>query len=103
SAATEREPPEGAAAVLRARHLDDVLDGLALRAAEPAIMVLRAAVVLALGPEAIASRTWTDRGLDAARGFSLALGARGGDGRFPLGIAAFSPDPPRLAAWLAST
>jgi hypothetical protein len=100
SSATEREPPAGVVALLRARHLGDVLAGLALRAAEPAIMVLRCAVVLALGPEAIEPGTWTARGLDARRGFSLAMGGRDADARFPLGLAAFAGDPSRLGAWL---
>jgi hypothetical protein len=103
SVATGRVPPANARAQIRARHLDDVLDGLELRASEPAIMVLRAAVVLALGPEAIASRTWTDRGLDGARGFALVMGERAADARFPLGIAAFARDGERLARWVSES
>ena len=102
SEAAERAPPEPALALLRARRIGDVLDGLELRAAEPAIMILRCAVVLALGPEAIASRTWTDRGLDAARGFALAMGPRDADARFPVGVAAFAARPDPLRAWLTA-
>jgi hypothetical protein len=92
SGAAGREPPPGTIALLRARHLGDVLDGLELRSVEPAIMLLRCAVVLALGADAVSSRAWAERGLDGARGFALAMGARADDGRFPLGVAAFATD-----------
>ena len=87
--AAGREAPPGTVAILRARQLGDVLDGLELRSVEPAIMLLRCAVVLALGEGAVSSRAWAERGLDGARGFALAMGAREPDGRFPLGVAAF--------------
>jgi hypothetical protein len=97
----EREPPEGAIAVLRARRLGDVLDGLELRAGEPTIAFFRFATLLFLGVDALRVDTWARQGLDVTRGFALALGAREPDRRWPLGLAAWATRPEALGAWLA--
>jgi hypothetical protein len=101
SAASRLEPPAGAVLALRARNLPDVLDGLRLRQHEPAVLAMRYLVAYAVGADGLEAPIWRRRGLDVARGFALAVGARQLDGRWPLSLAAFAAqDPPALAGWL---
>jgi hypothetical protein len=99
SAASRLEPPPGAVLALRARRIGDVLDGLRLRQHEPAVLALRYLVAYAVGAEGLEAAVWQRRGLDAERGFALVVGARLGDGRWPLGLAAFASEAPALSAW----
>ncbi|MEO7096240.1 MAG: hypothetical protein ABI175_23475, partial [Polyangiales bacterium] len=95
-------PPEGVQLSLRIHDLHDALDGLELRGSEPSIAIFRFGLAVVLGNEAVSASGWRERGVDTRRGFSLVLGERRADGRWPIGIAAYATDPPRLAAWLES-
>src|SRR5262245_15361274 len=95
-------PPGDAQLWLRIRDLHDALDGLELRGTEPAVAIFRFGLAVVLGNEAVSASGWRERGVDTRRGFSLVLGERRGDGSWPIGIAAYATDPPKLAAWLGS-
>lgn len=101
SVAATLAPPQGAPLMLRARRLGDVLDGLALRQSEPAILALRYLLAYAVGVEGLEVGAWQDRGLDVERGFALLVGARLPDGRWPLALAAYTRRGEALAAWFA--
>ena len=102
SVASRLAPPDGAVLALRARRLGDVLDGLALRASEPAILALRYLVAYAVGVKGLEVGAWHARGLDVERGFALVVGARQADGRWPLALAAHASREAALADWLAA-
>jgi hypothetical protein len=101
SVATGLAPPAGAPLALRARRLGDVLDGLALRQGEPAILALRYLLAYAVGVEGLELGVWRSRGLDVERGFALVVGARLADGRWPVALAAHAVRGESLVAWLA--
>ena len=100
SSAARLEPAAGVVLSLRARRLGDVLDGLQLRQHEPAVLAMRYLVAYAVGADGLEEAVWRRRGLDVERGFALVVGARQGDGRWPLGLAACAADAGGLAAWL---
>jgi len=100
SAVSALRPPADAVLALRARQIDDVLDGLRLRQHEPAVLAMRYLVAYAVGADGLEPEAWRRRGLDAGRGFALVVGARHRDGRWPLGLAAFASDARALAGWL---
>lgn len=100
SAAAAAVAPDGTQLVFRVRDLDDTLDGLELRGTEPAIAMFRFGLSAVLGNEAVSGSGWRARGVDTRRGFSLVLGDRRDDGRWPVGVAAYASAPPVLAAWL---
>src|SRR5262249_4377957 len=95
-------PPDGVQLWLRIRDLHDALDGLELRGTEPAVAIFRFGLAVVLGNEAVSASGWRERGVDTKRGFSLVLGERRADGAWPIGIAAYSTAPERLATWLRS-
>jgi hypothetical protein len=99
-AAPEAQRHAGGGCILKVRRLANVFDGLDLRGAEPAILLLRLATALVLGRRALRTAIWESRGLDVERGFALALGRRRDDGRWPLAASAAAHDPTSLRGWL---